>query len=75
MSTPIEITREITFTDYACADDCRHEVTIFARPDGKSVAVLNVPWEEMDEPDMLRSLAKCLNAAADELAICTSGIL
>lgn len=75
MSTTMVITREITFTDYACADDRRHAVTLCTRPDGKSVAVLDLPWDEMDDPYMLRSLASCLNAAADELTICASGKL
>lgn len=63
------ISREIVFTDYAVREDDRHTVTIASRLDGTPAALVNLNWRDLEqtEPDMLRSLAACLLAAADEM--------
>src|SRR5574337_1303711 len=63
------ISREIVFTDYAVREDDRHTVTIASRLDGTPAARVNLNWRDLEqtEPDMLRSLAACLLAAADEM--------
>lgn len=63
------VSRDIVFTDYAVREDSRHTVTIATRLDGTPAAILNINWhdQEQTEPDMLRSFAACLLAAADEM--------
>ena len=69
MSIEDEITREVRFTDYGVRTDIQHVVAVTKGHDGKPVAIVRAPWidGDMDEPGMLRSLAACLNAAADEM--------
>ena len=69
--TDEEITREVVFTDYNLCEDDRHTVCLSRRRcDGKLVAIVNCQWtaNETDDHEMLRSLAACLNLAADEMA-------
>lgn len=67
----ITVTREVVFTDYDCREDARPAVSLSRRADGGLVALVlltpgSIPHEET-EPDMLRSLAACLMAAAEEM--------
>lgn len=67
----VTITREVLFTDYSCADECRPSVSVTEGHDGRRVGLVrlragDIPHEERD-PWVLRILAQCLLAAADEM--------
>lgn len=67
----ITVTREVCFTDYDCQDSCRPIVTLSPAANGARKALIqitpkDVPHEE-GEPAILRALAACLVAAADEM--------
>lgn len=73
MTIANEITREVVFTDYNCQENVRLEVVVMQH-NGKPIAVARFPngpgalvLDDIAEPDVLRSYAACLNAAADEM--------
>lgn len=67
-----EITREVIFTDYHCAEPLRVEISV-TQHQGRPVATMRIPEgttaivEDIREPDLLRSYAACLLAAAYEM--------
>lgn len=75
MSIQDEITREVVFTDYGCSNDARIEVVV-SMSDGKPVVNIRHPMypnvsmafaDDIKEPDLLRSYARSMLAAADEM--------
>ena len=75
MSIADEITREVVFTDYVCAESARIEVCVTVAANGP-IANIRMPAfpnasfvgsDDIKEPDLLRSYAHCLLKAADEM--------
>lgn len=75
MTIADEITREVVFSDHACSIDARIEVAVSLH-NAKPIANVRMPkypcihlatFQDVTEPDLLRSYAACLNAAADEM--------
>lgn len=75
MTIADEITREVVFTDYECANDARIEVvvTVAASSPLCNIRMPAFPTanfagaDDIKEPDLLRSYAHCLLKAADEM--------
>ena len=75
MTIADEITREVVFTDYECADSARIEVVVTQASSGPlcnirmpSFPAASFPGaDDIKEPDLLRSYAHCLLKAADEM--------
>lgn len=75
MSIQDEITREVVFTDYNISNDYRIEVVVSMHM-GKPLANFRMPEypnqqrrlpDDINEPDLLRSYAHAMLAAADEM--------
>lgn len=75
MSIADEITREVVFTDYECANDARIEVVVTKTASGPicNIRMPSFPTasfagaDDIKEPDVLRGYAHCLLMAADEM--------
>lgn len=75
MTIADEITREVAFTDYECADSARIEVVVTMAASGPlcNIRMPAFPTasfpvaDDIKEPDVLRSYAHCLLKAADEM--------
>lgn len=76
MSIQDEITREVVFTDYDIRNDYRIEVVVSMHMGGKPHASFRMPEypnqqmrfpDDINEPDLLRSYAHAMLAAADEM--------
>ena len=70
-----EITREVVFTDFNCADDSRIEVVV-SQDGGSPFCNIRMPAypdasfcgaDDIRYPEVLRSYAQCLLMAADEM--------
>lgn len=75
MSIADDITREVAFTDYSISNDYRIEVVVSMHM-GKPLAIIRMPEypnratgfpDDITEPDLLRSYAHAMLAAADEM--------
>ncbi len=75
MSIADDITREVAFTDYSIRNDYRIEVVVSMHLD-KLLALVRMPEypdhktgfpDDITEPDLLRSYAHAMLAAADEM--------
>lgn len=75
MTIADDITREVAFTDYSISNDYRIEVVVSMHM-GKTLAIVRMPEypnhkagfpDDIAEPDLLRSYAHAMLAAADEM--------
>lgn len=75
MSIQDEITREVVFTDYECSNDARIEVVVTKAASGPLCNIRMPAFQtasfagtnDITEPDLLRSYAHAMLAAADEM--------